>query len=76
MAAIPHDVLAEHVWPRLHQLQLRPTLQAVAALGPSSIEDLPDLLCAGSSWHDQSEQPGWSMRVTEALHTKPPAGSG
>lgn len=67
MTSIPLAVLDEHVWPRVHELQLLPTLQLVAAIGPSCIEDLPDLLRAYAGWRDKPELPGWSTRVSEAL---------
>lgn len=71
MATIPLEVLQEHVWPRLHQLQLLPALQAIERIGPSNIEDLPDLWNENefASWRDIPEEAGWSSRVQEALQS-------
>ena len=66
MSGLPLDLLQDHVWPRVHQLQLRSTVQMIAQIGPSSIEDLPDLLSEFHSWSDTPERPGWSTRVSEA----------
>lgn len=66
MSRLPLELLQDHVWPRVHQLQLRPTVQMIAQIGPSSIEDLPDLLSEFASWSDKPERPGWSTRVSEA----------
>lgn len=69
MATIPVEVLQEHVWPRVHQLQLLPALQAIERIGPSNIEDLPDLLNEFPRWRDIPEEAGWSSRVQEALQS-------
>ena len=69
MSAIPPEVLQEYVWPRLHQLRLLPTLDTIVQIGPSSIEDLPDLLSEFPRWRDIPEDAGWSSRVQEALQS-------
>jgi hypothetical protein len=76
MATIPLEVLQEHVWPRLHQLQLLPALETIVQIGPSSIEDLPDLLNENefACWSDNPEEAGWSSRVQEALLAEEVAG--
>ena len=43
MRDLPESVLRAHVWPRVHQLRLRRSLQAIQRAGPSFFEDMPDL---------------------------------
>ena len=73
MIRIPREVLRAHVWPRVHELELRATLEAIQTYGCSNVEDLPALLACNDvvRWCDSDddhrpERAGWSLRVTEA----------
>ena len=72
---LPESVLRAHVWPRVHQLRLRGSLQAIQRAGPSFFEDMPDLSYGDDlvSFCDQSPGfRGWSQRVNEfrdCVHT-------
>lgn len=72
-AALPDDVLRAHVWPRAHELALRPVLRAIQQCGLSCIENLPPLLVLDGvvrKLHDDVERPGWSTRVAEARRAR------
>ena len=76
---LPESVLRAHVWPRVHQLRLRRSLQAIARAGPSYFEDMPDLSHGDDLMCFCDESPafrGWSQRVAEfrlCVHTGWPA---
>ena len=73
--SIPEPVLLAHVWPRVHQLRLRRSLQAIARAGPSFFEDMPDLSHGDDLMRFCGQSPtfrGWSQRVAEfrlCVHT-------
>ena len=71
--SLPQDLMDALIWPRVHELRLRPVLNDLLSRGISCIEDLPDLLSLTQcvSWNDPPERPGWSTRVTEVLHEGP-----
>ena len=72
LSRLPHDLMDVHIWPRVHELRLRPVLEDLLSRGTSCIEDLPDLECVSVGWdHPPPERPGWSTRVTEVLRGKP-----
>lgn len=69
MQRIPDDVL-DIIYTYVHQLRMRSTLVLIQRIGPSDIEDLPDLICDGahSVFMDAmstEDAPGWSERVKE-----------
>ena len=72
MISIPESVLNAHVWPRVHQLRLRPSMHILAHAGPSFFEDMPDLTFFDHhlirSCDDIHQFRGWSQRVTEFGH--------
>ena len=63
--ALPLDVLLAHVYPRVHELHMRLTLRAIRQIGPSRLENMPDLVCSAP------ERAGWSTRVQEAARHCP-----
>ena len=71
----PEPVMLAHVWPRVHQLRLRRSLQAIARAGPSFVEDMPDLSHGDDLMRFCDQSPtfrGWSQRVAEfrlCVHT-------
>ena len=75
MHPLPESVLRAHVWPRVHQLRLRGSLQAIQRAGPSFFEDMPDLSYGDDLMCFCDQAPifrGWSQRVHEfrlCVHT-------
>lgn len=60
-ATLPLDLLLARVYPRVHELRLRPTLLHLQRIGPSRLEAMPDFPAT------LPEKWGWSGRVSEAL---------
>lgn len=67
MLILPDSVL-DIIYANLHQLCMRRTLELIQSIGPSDIEDLPDLIFDGPVFMTAmraDDAPGWSERVSE-----------
>ena len=47
---LPDAVMEEYVWPWVHQMRMRASLNRIVRAGPSLYEDLPDLVPADETW--------------------------
>ena len=62
---LPECILIAHVWPRVHQLGLSPSIHAIKKAGPSLLEDRVDLITISHVCEKIQQFRGWSQRVTE-----------
>ena len=67
MLILPDSAL-DIIYANLHQVCMRRTLELIQSIGPSDIEDLPDLIFDGPVFMialRADDAPGWSERVSE-----------